>query len=69
MNPMPIDEIGEVRKIRHEISEQCGHDVRKVAAYYRGLQEELKKSGEFRFEDQSFAPEAVPPASDAGTTK
>ena len=66
---MPNDEIGEVRKIRHEISEECGHDVRKVAAYYRRVEEELKRSGGFRFEEQSFAPEAVPPASDAGTAK
>ena len=66
---MPNDGIGEVRRIRHEISEECGHDVRKVAAYYRRVEEESKKSGEFRFEDQSFAPEAVSPASDAGTTK
>ena len=66
---MPNDEIGEVRKIRHEISEECGHDVRKVAAYYRRVEEELRRSGEFRFEDQSFAPGAVSPASDSGTAK
>ncbi|MHC4401747.1 MAG: hypothetical protein ACYTG0_18910 [Planctomycetota bacterium] len=58
---MPNDEVGEVRRIRHEISEECGHDVRKVAAYYRQIEEELKRSGEFRFEAQSFAPQAPPP--------
>ena len=43
MNPMSNDEIAEIRKIRHEISEECGHDIRKVAAYYRQVEEELKK--------------------------
>ena len=50
---MPNDEVGEVRRIRHEISEECGHDIRKVAAYYREIEEELKRSGEFRFEDRT----------------
>ena len=50
---MPNDEVGEVRRIRHEISEEYGHDIRKVAAYYRQVEEELKRSGEFRFEDRT----------------
>ncbi len=66
---MPNDEIGEVRQIRHEISEECGHDIRKVAAYYRQVEEELKKSGDFRFEDRSFASQARSATSDAGTAK
>ncbi|NQT17684.1 MAG: hypothetical protein HQ582_33320 [Planctomycetes bacterium] len=64
---MPNDEIGEVRKIRHEISEECGHDIRRVAAYYRRVEEELKKSGDFRFEEQSFAPQSVSATDDTGT--
>ncbi len=50
---MPKDEVAEVRRIRHEISEECGHDIRKVAAYYRQVEEELRKSGEFRFEERT----------------
>lgn len=48
---MPNDEneIAAVRRIRHEISEECNHDVERVIAYYRAVQEELKRSGEFRF--------------------
>ena len=53
MNPMPNEEIAEIRKIRHQISEECGHDIHKVAAYYRQVEEDLKKSGQFRFEEQS----------------
>ena len=56
---MANSEIAEIRKIRHQISAECGHDIHKVAAYYRQVQEELKKSGEFRFEEQSGDPPTV----------
>jgi hypothetical protein len=46
---MHDEEIQAVRKIRHEISAQFGHDVHKVVAYYRAIEDELKRSGEFRF--------------------
>ena len=48
---MHDDEVTEVRRVRHEISAECGHDLRKVAAYYRSVENELKQSGEFRFEE------------------
>ncbi len=66
-NPMPNDEISEIRRIRHEISQECGHDIRKIAAYFRQVEEELKNSGEFRFEEQSCGHQAVCATSDAGT--
>ncbi len=66
---MPNDEIAEVRKIRHEISEECGHDIRKLAAYCRNVEDELRRSGEFRFEDRSFVPAALSATSDAGAAK
>ena len=47
---MPNDEIGDIRKIRQQISEECGHDIHKIAAYYREVEKELKASGKFRFE-------------------
>ncbi|MCP4699941.1 MAG: hypothetical protein GY862_24285 [Gammaproteobacteria bacterium] len=50
---MVDEEIREIRKIRHEISEECGHDVHKVVAYCRNIENQLKKSGCFRFEDAS----------------
>ena len=40
---MHDEEIAAVRKVRHEISEECGHDVHKVAAYYRAVAEQLRK--------------------------
>jgi hypothetical protein len=47
---MHDDEIAAVRRVRHEISEECGHDVHKVAAYYRTVGEQLRRCGEFRSE-------------------
>ena len=47
-------EIEEIRRIRHQISEECGHNVRKVADYYRKVERELKESGEFRFEERTI---------------
>ena len=66
MNPMPNDEIADVRRIRHQISEECGHDVRKVAAYYRQIEEDLRKSDDSRFEEVSVDPLDLSAIRDAG---
>lgn len=66
---MPNDDITEVRRIRHEISEQCGHDIHKVVAYYRQVQDELKNSGDFRFEERSFAGQAESETANAVSPK
>ncbi len=34
--------IDEVREIRHRISESCGHDPKKLVAYYMKLQEQYR---------------------------
>ena len=46
---MPDEEIREVRAIRHAISAECGHDVHKVLAYYRAVEDELRQSGQYEF--------------------
>ena len=46
---MADEEIKIIRQVRHEISAECGHDVDRVVAYYRRVEEELKRSGRFRF--------------------
>ncbi len=46
---MADEEIQEVRAIRHAISQECDHDVRKLAAYLRKVEAEMRKSGEFQF--------------------
>ena len=44
-------EINEVRRIRHEISARFGHDVSRLVAHYQELENELRRSGEYRFAD------------------
>jgi len=41
--------IREVRDVRHEISRSCDHEPKRVVAYYREFQEELKRSGGYQF--------------------
>lgn len=45
-------EIDEIRRIRHEISARHGHDLRKIAEYYRNLEKEFRESGRFKFADE-----------------
>ena len=60
---MTDHEIKIIRQVRHEISAECGHDVDRAVAYYRRVDEELKRSGRFRFPtspgraEASIAPE------------
>jgi len=42
-------EIQEIRRIRHQISAEHGHDLKRLAEYYRQLELELKNSGKYRF--------------------
>lgn len=43
--------IEEIRQARHEISEECEHDLHKVASYYRQVERELRQTGRFQFEE------------------
>jgi hypothetical protein len=44
-------EIDEIRRVRHQVSEENDHDLRKVAEYYRRVEQELRASRKFRFAD------------------
>jgi hypothetical protein len=46
---MADQEINEVRKIRHEISARFNHDISRLVAHYQELENELRRSGEYRF--------------------
>lgn len=46
---MTDDEISIIRRIRHEISEECGHDINKLVAYYKSVEDRLRREGKFRF--------------------
>jgi hypothetical protein len=59
-NSMSDDEIKIIRRVRHEISAECGHDVDRVVAYYRRVEEELRRSGKFRFAAPAARPELEP---------
>jgi len=41
--------VREIRRVRHDISRRCGHAPRKVVAFYREFQEEMKRSGKYHF--------------------
>ncbi|MDE0682169.1 MAG: hypothetical protein OXI63_04560 [Candidatus Poribacteria bacterium] len=43
--------VEEVREIRMKISEECGHDLNRLIAYYQKVGEELRKSGKYKFVD------------------
>jgi hypothetical protein len=58
-------EIDEIRRIRHKISAEHGHDLRKLAAHYRKLEEELRKSGQFKFADEHRKPATTARTEDA----
>jgi hypothetical protein len=46
---MEIDPMREIRKIRRQISEECGNDPEKVFDYYQSRQEQLKVTGKYTF--------------------
>ena len=43
--------VEEVREIRMKISEECGHDLNKLLAYYQKVEKEMRKSGKYKFHD------------------
>ncbi len=63
---MSDDDIAEVRRARHEISAMCHHDLPEFFEYLRSVQDELKRSGQFRFDESSAL--AAPPLSDTDLT-
>ncbi len=57
--------IQEVREARHDISEECGHDIWKLYARYDVMQRQMKAEGKHKFVDGPLAgrdEEAVPSA-------
>ena len=41
----------EVREMRRKISEEFGHDLNRLVAYYQELETEMRKSGKYKFVD------------------
>ncbi|MCY4567712.1 MAG: hypothetical protein OXD49_05330 [Candidatus Poribacteria bacterium] len=44
-------EIGEIRRIRREISARFDHDVNKLCEHYMKLEKKYRKSGKYKFVD------------------
>ena len=57
--------VKEVREMRMKISEKCGHDLNRLFAYYQEVEEEMRKSGKYKFVDPE--PSAEKPASTEST--
>ena len=55
--------VKEVREMRMKISEECGHDLNRLIAYYQKVGEEMRKSGKYKFVD----PE--PPTAESASKK
>lgn len=50
--------VTEVRRARHEISAEHGHDTRQLGEHYMKMQEKMKKSGKYKFVTEFFATSA-----------
>ena len=57
--------VEEVREIRMKISEECGHDLNRLIAYYQKVEKEMRKSGKYKFVDPE--PPAEKPTSTEST--
>ena len=51
LRPEMNEVVKEVREMRMKISEECGHDLNRLIAYYQEVGEELRKSGKYKFAD------------------
>ena len=43
--------MNEVREMRRKISAEFGHDLNRLVAYYQELENEMRKSGKYKFTD------------------
>ena len=57
--------ITEVREVRHRISEENGHDLRKLAKHYQEVERELAKTGRYQFVTGFFSTDTQPEPSKA----
>lgn len=53
------NDLNEVRRIRHEISQEFGHDVQRLAVHYQELEKQIKELGTFTFWEQPAGRDAT----------
>ena len=41
----------EVREMRRKVSAEFGHDLNRLLTYYQELEDEMRKSGKYKFAD------------------
>lgn len=58
--------VKEVREIRHKISARFDHDVGRLVAHYQELQEQMRRSGKYRFAE---LPKAEPKILESADTE
>ena len=63
LRPEMNEVVKEVREMRMKISEECGHDLNRLIAYYQKVGEEMRKSGKYKFVDPK------PPAEESACKK
>ena len=51
LRPEMNEVVKEVREMRMKISEECGHDLNKLLAYYQEAEKRMRKSGKYKFAD------------------
>ncbi len=55
-------EIEKIRAVRHKISADCGHDLKRLFQHYQQLEKELRASGQVRFADPAKSASITKPA-------
>ncbi len=51
LRPEMNEVVKEVREMRMKISEECGHDLNRLLAYYQKVEKEMRESGKYKFVD------------------
>ncbi len=55
MEPDPA--IDEIREVRRKISAEFGHDPRRLMQHYKEMEEEMRRSGKYKFYEPVEKPE------------
>ena len=48
--------IDEIRQVRHQISAEFDHNTKKMFAYYKQVEKELRASDQYSFLEDNIAP-------------
>lgn len=58
--------IDDVREVRRQISAEHGHDLHRLAEYYRRVEDELRRSGAHQFAEPGPTASALSPLISGG---